>query len=135
MAAITIQIAVDITKWNQKKIEIAVPDPEAEPIVEPPAAVPVHFDEDSFLRLPLTSVMPWLNIKSSIKPSREDSSLHASISADRPISLSAPPEGLEYADLSDPKVPKCLLCQRQFKSLEILQKHSSQSELHKVRCK
>lgn len=42
-----------------------------------------------------------------------------------------PVEGLEYADLSDPKVPKCLLCQRQFKSLDILEKHSSQSELHK----
>lgn len=39
---------------------------------------------------------------------------------------------LDYADLSDISVPKCLLCQRQFKSLEVLQKHSKQSDLHKV---
>lgn len=42
-------------------------------------------------------------------------------------------EGLEYADITDVNSPKCLLCQRQFKSLDVLQKHSRQSELHKVR--
>jgi RNA-binding protein 5/10 len=42
---------------------------------------------------------------------------------------------LDFADLSDTNLPKCLLCQRQFKSIEVLQKHSRQSELHQTNLK
>ncbi|CAD6566606.1 MAG: hypothetical protein CYPHOPRED_000946 [Cyphobasidiales sp. Tagirdzhanova-0007] len=40
--------------------------------------------------------------------------------------------GMQYADITDPNMPKCLLCQRQFKSLEVLEKHNDQSALHKT---
>jgi len=40
---------------------------------------------------------------------------------------------LEYADVTtNPSQPKCLLCQRQFKTIEVLEKHTLQSELHKT---
>ncbi|KAK9893355.1 hypothetical protein P389DRAFT_198925 [Cystobasidium minutum MCA 4210] len=97
-------IAVDINKWNQKKAEVAVPEPTADFASPAPS-------------------------RSSVKPeaSTDKASSPATTSPLSTLDTSA----LDYADLSDVSVPKCLLCQRQFKSLEVLQKHSKQSELHK----
>lgn len=35
-------------------------------------------------------------------------------------------------DYSDTNKMACLLCQRQFKTIEVLRKHTTQSDLHKV---
>ena len=43
----------------------------------------------------------------------------------------APAAAPEF-DYSDTSKMACLLCQRQFKALEILRKHIAQSDLHKV---
>lgn len=39
---------------------------------------------------------------------------------------------VDFGDLTDPEKPKCLLCQRQFKEVKQLQRHTEQSALHKV---
>jgi RNA-binding protein 5/10 len=126
------QIAVDITKWNQKKIEVSASDAENEISVHASTSVPVHSDEDKHTWERADCDYALMTRKPDKPQAPADHAQAISIGT-RSSPPPNPVEGLEYADLSDPKVPKCLLCQRQFKSLDILEKHSSQSELHKVR--
>lgn len=94
------------------------------------AAAPVHSEE----ALPAgdADCSLLLNVKPIKAVTQPSFTKIASSRSSPPSPATTSLEGLEYADLSDEKVPKCLLCQRQFKSLDVLQKHSSQSELHKV---
>lgn len=74
----------------------------------------------------------FVRLFKSIKPTSNAGFAPVASTSKQPSPPVLVSQGLEYADLSDAKVPKCLLCQRQFKSVDILQRHSSQSDLHKV---
>ena len=84
----------------------------------------------------LTYDLLWTLLQLQAKQDETSKTSGSSLQVQVAEPASQPPatstEGLEYADLNDAKAPKCLLCQRQFKSLDVIRKHSLQSELHKV---
>ena len=52
-----------------------------------------------------------------------------------PVKAATPPEPVEAEfEFSDTNAKTCLLCARQFKSLDQLKRHNKESDLHKVSC-
>lgn len=129
------QTAKNISRWNTKKTELHVPEEpakvgglklsEANAAIGPPRtdAQPVIPASNPFLKT-LTYSQTCLN--SQIKSSIGSPSTSAPVQTDE----------FDYTDLSTlatiGKVA-CLLCQRQFKTEEVLRKHVAQSDLHKAR--
>lgn len=101
----------NISKWNTKQGELAAPDP--------PKKKPE----------PVLSSANSISVTGSGGPSSDD--------AEEAANLAAMPadEKFDYTDTSQFKVTlrvSCLLCQRQFKTEEVLRKHCSMSDLHKA---
>ncbi|WVQ73895.1 hypothetical protein IAR50_003476 [Cryptococcus sp. DSM 104548] len=118
------KILKNISKWNTKQSELAAPDttPEA---VRPKGVS----DANSMLRAKRqSSWAPPVTTSASASP--------AIATAPAPESSGSAPEGFDYTDtstLASTGKVACLLCQRQFKSEDILRKHVAQSDLHKAR--
>ncbi|KAK8861328.1 hypothetical protein IAR55_002147 [Kwoniella newhampshirensis] len=134
------KIAKNISKWNTKQSELAAPVAPTE-FGAPPKGIS---DANSALgvRRPIV-VAPSTTTASANQSTSSSSSAFASESvtsgtapAGARIGSGTPPSDIfEYTDLSTlastGKVA-CLLCQRQFKTEEILRKHTVQSDLHKT---
>lgn len=115
------KIANNINKWNTKQSELAVPDLVSENV--PPKGIS---DANSAIgtRRPV-------NTESGSNPA-QPSVMPASSPAVLPPA--AQTEEFDYTDVSTFETTgkvACLLCQRQFKSEDILRKHVAQSDLHK----
>ena len=50
----------------------------------------------------------------------------------QPAKASTPPQAETEFEFSDTSAMTCLLCARQFKSLDQLKRHNKESDLHKV---
>ncbi|OXG70952.1 hypothetical protein C349_07117 [Cryptococcus neoformans var. grubii Br795] len=115
------KIANNINKWNTKQSELAIPDPVSENA--PPKGI-------SDANSAIGSRRP-VNAESGSNPA-QPSEMPAPSPAVLPSATQA--EEFDYTDVSTfattGKVA-CLLCQRQFKSEDILRKHVAQSDLHK----
>ncbi|WWD16770.1 hypothetical protein CI109_101202 [Kwoniella shandongensis] len=133
------KIAKNISKWNTKQVELATPVPPAD-FGAPPKGIS---DANSALgvRRPI-GVPPPASIAKADQTTLDNGPATASGSGSgfAPIaSLAAngtpPADDFDYTDISTlastGKVA-CLLCQRQFKTEDILRKHVAQSDLHKA---
>lgn len=101
----------NISKWNTKQGELAAPDP------------------------PKKKAEPVLSSANSISVAGSGAS--SSDDGEEGAKLAAMPadENFDYTDTTQFKVTlrvSCLLCQRQFKTEEVLRKHCSMSDLHKA---
>lgn len=103
----------NISKWNTKQGELAVPDP------------------------PKKKAEPVLSSANSISVAGSGGGSSSDDGAEEAANLAAMPadENFDYTDTTQFKVTlrvSCLLCQRQFKTEEVLRKHCSMSDLHKA---
>nr|XP_019049931.1 hypothetical protein I302_00351 [Kwoniella bestiolae CBS 10118]OCF28861.1 hypothetical protein I302_00351 [Kwoniella bestiolae CBS 10118] len=121
-------IAKNINKWNTKQTELAAPEPMLD-FNAPPKGI--------------SDVNTTLGVRRPIGNSHggEQSASptgHGSGSAPGPSrspQAAAPADDFDYTDVSTLATTgkvACLLCQRQFKTEEVLKKHVAQSDLHKA---
>lgn len=104
----------NISKWNTKQGELAAPDPPKKKATE-----------------------PVLSSANAISVGGAGASDSGSDAAEDAVNLASMPadEKFDYTDTTQFKVTmrvSCLLCQRQFKTEEVLRKHCTMSDLHKA---
>lgn len=114
----------NISKWNTKQGELAAPEPPK----KKKATGPVLSSANAI------SVGPGSGPGG---PPAEASAADADAAAEEAANLAALPadEKFDYTDTTQFKVTlrvSCLLCQRQFKTEEVLRKHCAMSDLHKA---
>ncbi|WVR04075.1 hypothetical protein IAU60_001074 [Kwoniella sp. DSM 27419] len=112
------KIAKNISKWNTKQSELAAPEPVADPNGPPKGVSDVNLT---------------LGVKRDYGATTGQQSSGPSEAG--PSKSPRPTAGdFDYTDVSTLAVTgkvACLLCQRQFKTEEVLKKHVAQSDLHK----
>jgi hypothetical protein len=122
------QVAKNISKWNNKQNELAKPKPVN------PNGPPVGLSAAN-AALGVRSAPPQaVTLLDSYVLSNRLTLLAVIQSAS--TSKSPAPDDFEYTDISTLAATgkvACLLCQRQFKTEEVLRKHVAQSDLHKAR--
>ncbi|WWC59936.1 uncharacterized protein I303_102499 [Kwoniella dejecticola CBS 10117] len=113
------KIAKNINKWNTKQSELAAPEPISVDTNAPPKGI--------------SDVNSTLGVKRSFGETSIQSA--ASGPSKSPQTDSTSTENFDYTDTSNLATTgkvACLLCQRQFKTEEVLKKHVAQSDLHKT---
>ncbi|WRT65424.1 uncharacterized protein IL334_002367 [Kwoniella shivajii] len=119
------KIAKNINKWNTKQTELAAPEPMMGPNAPPRG---------------ISDVNTTLGVRrpANIATGEQGASPNVSAVAGPSKSPQSPApvtHDFDYTDVSTLAATgkvACLLCQRQFKTEEILKKHTNQSDLHKT---
>jgi RNA-binding protein 5/10 len=121
----TIQIAKNISKWNTKKTELKTSLPDLSNPSKQPNAPPAGLSDANAaigVRQPVITFLIKATMLTAQKPP----------STSRPTSA----DDFDFTETSTMAATgkvACLLCQRQFKSLDLLKKHTEKSDLHKAR--
>ncbi|WWC68946.1 uncharacterized protein I206_102882 [Kwoniella pini CBS 10737] len=111
------KIAKNINKWNTKQSELAAPEPILVDANAPPKGI--------------SDVNSTLGVKRSFGEASSPSP-GPSKSPQTSITPSDDFDFTDFSSLATSGKVACLLCQRQFKTEEVLKKHVAQSDLHKT---
>lgn len=116
-------MAVDISKWNQKQAELRADEPR-------------DLASSSSSKVSLGSTAPAPCQRITAQPSGKTDTSKAPEDGKQSLRSNLEPAQMSASDLSgydykDESRIACLLCQRKFKAIDTLHRHTSESQLHK----
>ncbi|WWD08598.1 hypothetical protein V865_006711 [Kwoniella europaea PYCC6329] len=123
------KIAKNINKWNTKQSELAAPEPTVDPNAPPKGISDVN--STLGVRRPIGSSLG----EQSASPTPSGLGSGSAPGPSRSPQAATSSDDFDYTDVSTLATTgkvACLLCQRQFKSEDVLKKHVAQSDLHKT---
>ncbi|WVF66706.1 hypothetical protein IAT40_001448 [Kwoniella sp. CBS 6097] len=123
------KIAKNISKWNTKQTELAAPEPAFDSSANAPPKGISDVNATLGTKRSFGSSIATAAANQSQTASPTGSTAGPSKS---PLSISDDFDYTDISTLASTGKVACLLCQRQFKTEEILRKHVAQSDLHKT---